>query len=67
MTAEVQGVEVRWNMKKLGSSPNPHNQLGENMEDKLLKYMLIVMAVTLTIWLITASIVIIGGLIKFII
>ena len=37
------------------------------MEDKLLKYMLIAMAVTLTIWLITASIVVIGGLINFVI
>ena len=36
------------------------------MEDKLLKYMLIAMAVTLTIWLITASIVVVGGLIKYI-
>lgn len=36
------------------------------MEDKLLKYMLIAMAVTLTIWLITASIVVIGGLLKFV-
>ena len=37
------------------------------MEDKLLKYMLIAMAVTLTIWLITASIAVIGGLINFVI
>ena len=34
------------------------------MEDKLLKYMIIAMAVTLTIWLIVASIVVIGLLIK---
>ena len=34
------------------------------MEDKLLKYMIIAMAVTLTLWLIIASIVVIGLLIK---